>query len=149
MSKARIPHNALVFVGDGRKALFLRNAGNPGALNFQTERVFEHESPSTAEQGTDAPGRTFSSVGSARASVEQTDWHDLEEKRFAHEIAEKLERMVQDGRADKLVIAAPPRTLGELRQAMSEQVKSHVIAEIDKDFTRQPVADIQKHFEGA
>src|SRR6478609_1973831 len=94
MSKARIPHNALVFVGDSRKALFLRNAGNPGALNFQTERVFEQESLSTAEQGTDAPGRTLASVGTARSAVEQTDWHDIEEKRFARAVAEKLDHMV-------------------------------------------------------
>ena len=40
-------------------------------------------------------------------------------------------------------------TLGELRQAMTDEVKSRVIAEIDKDFTTQPVPDIQKHFEGA
>ena len=57
--------------------------------------------------------------------------------------------MVREGRVDKLVIAAPPRTLGELRQAMTAEVKVHVIAEIDKDFTTQPVPDIQKHFEKA
>ena len=28
MNKFSIPHDALVFVGDGQKALFLRNAGD-------------------------------------------------------------------------------------------------------------------------
>lgn len=28
MSLLKIPHNAFVFVGDGRKALFLRNEGD-------------------------------------------------------------------------------------------------------------------------
>lgn len=149
MPKIRVPHDALVFVGDGRRALFLRNAGNPAAPKFQTERVFEKENPPTEEQGSDQPGRTFASVGTARSAVEQTDWHDLEEKRFAHEVADKLALMVRDGRVEKLVIAAPPRTLGELRQAMTDQVKSRVIAEIDKDFTSQPVPQIQKHFEDA
>lgn len=149
MAKVRVPHDALVFVGDGRRALFLRNAGNPAAPNFRTERVFEQENPPTDEQGSDQPGRTFASVGSARSAVEQTDWHDLEEKRFAHDVAGKLANMVREGRVEKLVIAAPPRTLGELRQAMTDEVKSRVIAEIDKDFTTQPVPDIQKHFEGA
>lgn len=149
MSKVRIPHDAVVFVGDGRKALFLRNVGNPNALRLQTERVFEQDNPPTDEQGSDQPGRTFQSVGTARSAIEQTDWHDIEEKKFAHEIAERLARMVRDGKVDKLIIAAPPRTLGELRQALSEQVKSHVIAEIDKDFTRHPVPDIQKHLADA
>lgn len=149
MSKVRIPHGALVFIGDGRKALFLRNTGNPNALKLETERVFEQDNPPTDQQGTDRPGRAFQSVGSARSAMEQTDWHDIEEKKFAQEIAERLGRMVRDGKVDKLIIAAPPRTLGELRQALSEQVKARVIAEIDKDFTRHPVPDIQKHLADA
>ena len=34
----KIPHNALVFVGDGRKALFLRNDGDAKFPNLKTEK---------------------------------------------------------------------------------------------------------------
>ena len=57
MNKPKIPHNALVFVGDGRKALFLRNEGDETFPDLQTEKVFEDENPSSHEQGTDRPGR--------------------------------------------------------------------------------------------
>ena len=37
MTKLKIPHNALIFVGDGRKALFLRNDGDEEFPNLKTE----------------------------------------------------------------------------------------------------------------
>lgn len=40
MSKHEIPHDAFVFIGDGREALSLRNAGGEKYPNLKTERVF-------------------------------------------------------------------------------------------------------------
>ena len=80
MSKRAIPHGALVFVGDGRKALFLRNAGDEKFVNFVTERVLvDQENPPTHEQGTDEPGRGFARAHTTRRSaMEPTDWHKIE-----------------------------------------------------------------------
>jgi len=103
MPKPAIPHDAFVFVGDGRKALFLCNAGDEKFANFVTERVFvDEENPSTHEQGTDRPGRGFASAGSTRRSaMEPTDWHEIEEHRFVQRASEALERLVRER-------AAPP-----------------------------------------
>ena len=49
MNKLKIPHNAFVFVGDGRKALFLRNDGDEKFPNLRTETVFEDENPPSHE----------------------------------------------------------------------------------------------------
>jgi len=71
MSKLRIPHDAFVFVGDGRKALFLRNEGDEKFPNLKTERVFQDENPPTHEQGSDRPGRAFKRAGTTlRSAVE-------------------------------------------------------------------------------
>ena len=51
MSWLKIPHNAFVFVCDGRKALFLRNEGDEKFPYLKTEAVFEDDNPSTHEQG--------------------------------------------------------------------------------------------------
>lgn len=67
MSKIQIPHDAIVFVGDGRKALFLRNDGDEKYPNLKTEQVFVDHNPPTHEQGTERPGRSFSSMGPGRA----------------------------------------------------------------------------------
>jgi protein required for attachment to host cells len=146
MSKLKIPHDAFVFVGDGRKALFLRNDGDEKFPNLKTERVLVDDNPPTHEQGTDRPGRTFQRAGSnMRSSVSQTDWHELEEHRFALRVAAALERLVRERHAKALVVVAPPRTLADLRHAFHADVKGRIIAEIDKDLTKHPVYDIEKH----
>lgn len=148
MTKVNIPHNAYVFVGDGRKALLLRNEGDARFLDLKTERVFADKNPPTHEQGTERPGRAHSSAGTGRSSVTQTDWHDLEEHKFAHEVAAALEKVVRERKAEALVVVAPPRTLADLRKAIHDDVKKKIVAEIDKDLTKHPVYDIERHLGG-
>jgi len=140
-----IPHDAFVFIGDGRKAL-LRNAGDEKFLNLKTERVILDENPPTHEQGTDRPGRAFKRAATnLRSGMDNTDWHELEEHRFAQRVAAALEQLVRTRNVKALVVAAPPRTLADLRQAFHADVKGRIIAEIDKDLTKHPVAEIENH----
>ncbi len=140
----RIPHDAYVFVGDGRKALLLRNEGDAQYPNLKTEQVFENENPPTREQGTDKPGRSYASVGNRRSAMEQADWHELDEQRFAKDIADWLLVLVREKQIEALVIAAPPKILAELRKSMHQEVEKRIIAEVDKDLTNQPVYEIEK-----
>jgi protein required for attachment to host cells len=148
MSKLRIPHDAFVFVGDGRKALFLRNEGDEKFPNLKTERVFQDDNPPTHEQGSDRPGRAFGAGTDLRSGMEETDWHDLEEHRFVHKVAGALEQLVRERNVKALIVAAPPRALADLRAAFHPDVKRRIIAEIDKDFTHHPVGEIEKHLAG-
>ena len=149
MSKPKIPHDAFVFIGDGRKALFMRNAGDEKSPNFLTERVFFDDNPPTHEQGSDRPGRTFKRAGTnLRSSVGDTDWHELEEHRFAQRVAAAMEGLVRQRKVKALVVVAPPRTLADLRSAFHSDVKKRIIAEINKDLTKHPVLEIEKHLVG-
>lgn len=149
MSKIAIPHDAYVFVGDGRKALFLRNDGDEKFPSLKTERVFiDQKNPPTHEQGTDKPGRAFSSIDGRRGGMAQIDWHELEERHFAREVAAALEKVVRERKVKAVVIAAPPRTLSELRRAFHDDVKSRIVAEVDKDLTKFSVYEIEKHLIG-
>jgi protein required for attachment to host cells len=145
MAKISIPHDAFVFVGDGRKALFLRNEGDEKYINLKTERVLVDKNPATHDQGTDQPGRAFSTADGRRSAMEGTDWHELEEQRFAHEIGAALLRLVRERKVKALVVAAPPRTLAELRRTFHSEVKNRIVAETDKDFTKHPIYEIEKH----
>ena len=149
-NKMSIPHDAIVFVGDGRKALFLRNAGDEKFPNLKTEQVFVDQNPATHDQGSDRPGRLFAgaSARERRSAVEPTDWHQLEEHRFARMVAEVFEKLVRERKVKAAVIVAPPRTLAELRHAFHDDVKARIIAEVDKDFTKHPVYEIEKHLVG-
>ena len=149
-TKMSIPHDAIVFVGDGRKALFLRNAGDEKFPHLKTEQVFVDQNPATHDQGTDRPGRLFAGAAARdkRSAIEPTDWHELEAHRFARMVADAFEKLVRERKANAVVIAAPPRILAELRQALHGDVKARVIAEVDKDFTKHPVYEIEKHLLG-
>jgi len=59
-----------------------------------------------------------------------------------------LEDVVRTQGVPALVIAAPPRTLADLRRAFHYDVKARIVAEVGKDLTKHPVADIEVHLLG-
>ena len=138
-------HRAVVFVGDGRKALFLLNEGSSREPRLNVQRVFEDENPPTHEQGSDRPGRALSRIESKRSAMEQTDWHDIEKHRFARAVADALDRLLQQSHAEQVVSVAPPRTLAELRRSFSPATEKLIVAEIAKDLTSLPVNDIAQY----
>jgi protein required for attachment to host cells len=145
MSKLKLHPGEWVVVCDGAKALVLENIGDEMFPNLKTKEVYQQEAPPTREQGTDAPGRSFASVGSARAAMEQTDWHEQGEHRFLEKLAARLDAAVQAGEVKSLVIAAPPRALGALRQVYTPAIRRALAVEIDKDMVKMPVHQIEKH----
>ena len=149
MSRLKIGRGEWVVVCDGTKALVLENVGDAKFLNLKTREVYEQEDPATHEQGSDAPGRAFNSVDARRSAVEQTDWHDQAEHRFLQNLAGRLDAAVQAGKTKALIVVAPPRALGVLRHAYSHNVRAALRAEIDKDFVKLPVYEIEKHLVGA
>ena len=150
MGKLKIPHNAFVLVGDGRKALFLRNEGDAKYPNLKTERVFEDVNPPTQEQGSERPGRLSKAFGSnRRCAVESVDWHGIEEQRFAKNVAAVMEEIVRVRKVAALVVVAPPRTLADLRGAFHADIRERIIAEINKDLTKYPIGEIEKHLTAA
>jgi len=139
-----IPNDTLVLVGDGRKALFLRNKGGAGHPELVTETIMEQNNPATRDQGTDRPGRYMGSDGVSRSAVEQTDWHQQAEDRFASEVAAALYKKSHDQDFEHLIVVAPPRALGTMRSALRKEVAQKITAEIPKDLTSHPVPEIAR-----
>lgn len=144
-----IPNDTFVVVADGRKMLFFRNDGDAQNPNLVVERKRVQDNPDNIDQRTDAPGRSFSSVGGGRSAYEETDFHQLEEDRFAAETAELLKKRALNNDFEKLIIVAPPKTLGELRKHYHKEVESRLIGEIDKTLTGHPVEDIESALQAA
>jgi protein required for attachment to host cells len=145
MSNLKIRQGEWVVVCDGAKALVLENAGDAVFPNLRTRQVYEHKAAKTHEQGTDAPGRSVNSVGAMRSAMEQTDWHAQDEQQFLTDLARRLDAAVSAGNAKALIMVAPPRALGVIRQAYSPRLREAVRAEIDKDLVRMPLHEIEKH----
>jgi protein required for attachment to host cells len=59
-----------------------------------------------------------------------------------------MEELVRERKVKALVVVAPPRTLADLRHAFHAGVKNRIIAEIDRDLTKHPVHEIEKHLFG-
>jgi protein required for attachment to host cells len=144
MNNVVVHNGAWVLVGDGRKALFFINKGSRDLLDLRVVETRIDENPATRDQGTDRPGRAFASVGGARSAVGDTDWHEVEEERFARAIAERINAGAEANEFSEIVIVAPPKTLGEIRKDLSKKAQSKVAGELGKDLTRHPLADIEK-----
>jgi protein required for attachment to host cells len=153
----QIPHNAYVLVADGSKMLFFRNEGDADYLKLEVEAEREEENPKDSDQGRSEPGRTFSSnrgdprtggygstVGAARSAYSETDFHQLQKDNFAHEAAEMLKEKALANAFEKLIVVAPPRTLGELRKHYHKEVEARIAGEVAKDLTNMPVSEIEK-----
>lgn len=149
MQKFKIDQGDWVVVCDGKKALILENVGDWKFPNLQTREVFEQSNPPTREQGSDAPGRSIQSVGTARSAMEQTDWHKKAEKDFLEDLAGRLDAAIGAGDTSSLVMVAPPRALGIMRAAYSAHVRDALRGEVDKDFVKLPVHEIEKQLTGA
>ncbi len=143
-TKLAIPNGAWVVVADGKRALLLQNDGDEVYPNLRTDHVIEHENPPTHEQGTDRPGRYSDTPDSHRSAFQETDWHRLEEEKFLARLADVLKQGVSAGHYKKIVLVAPPAALGALRKVLDRQVSDHIIAEIGKDLTKQPVFEIER-----
>lgn len=85
----------------------------------------------------DRPGRIQESAGLGRRSAMEppTAPHEVEARRFAGKLAELLGRRLEEGAYNRLLVAAPPHFLGQLRSCLTEPVKRHLIAGIDHDYT--------------
>jgi protein required for attachment to host cells len=145
MSKLKIHQGEWAVICDGAKALILVNHGDEKFPNLRTKEVYEQADPMTHELGTDAPGRSFQSVGTARSAMEQTDWHGQEEQHFLERLVARLDAAIRDGETKSLVIAAPPRALGILRPLYTHGLREALRAEIDKDLVKLPLYEIEKH----
>ncbi|MGX5711424.1 host attachment family protein [Sphingopyxis terrae subsp. ummariensis] len=140
-----IPHDTLVLVADGRKALFLRNRGDEQQIDLRTASHREREDRKDSDIKTDAAGRSgrAPATGAFQDTMAETDFHQQEEDRFARDLSEKVNAMALAGEFDDLVIVAPARTMGELRPLWHKEVQRRLVGEHVKEMTDRPVSDIE------
>ena len=126
-----LPNNTLVLVADGRKALFLRNQGDEQQIDLRTASHREREDRKDSDIKTDAAGRSSRPAGAGgfQDTMEEPDFHQQEEDRFARELAEKVNAMALAGKFDALVVIAPARTMGELRPLWHKEVGARLVGE--------------------
>jgi protein required for attachment to host cells len=139
-----------IVIADGDQAKVFEHNGPGKGLKPLKDLQFEQEHLKASEIMADKPGRAFSSAGPGqRSSMEySSDPVAVRERRFVERLAEVLNEKLTEGRFNRLVIAAAPTALGDIRPALSDQVKETILAEMPKDLTNVPLPKLVQHFEG-
>lgn len=137
-----------VVIADGARARLVSAEGHGKMLHVVEQREFSADHRPNRELQDDKPSRVYESHGETRHGVEpKTDPHRELKRDFARIIAEALEDSLHLKHFDRLVVVAPPVTLGDLRTALSEAVKASVIAEVAMDLTKIPNSEVPRHIE--
>lgn len=142
----------LVVVADGARARFFEPRHDTHALvpAAQADMVAPKSRLQNQDIVSDKPGRGFGSVdaGTHRHAFEpQHDPHKLEKHNFMAELARTLDGLCSQ--YDRLVVVAPPRSLGELDTLLKPQVKKMVSHRIPKDLTGADPTDLWRALEKA
>lgn len=101
-----LPHNTLVAVADGAHLHLFRNHGTEERLELQPDGAFT-------------------------AHTLHTDG----EHAFVAAMAEKLNRLVLDHKAEHVVVIADKQSLGEMRRHYHKMLEAALLGEIGKDLT--------------
>lgn len=135
-----------VVVADGQKALVMQQEDADARPILRVLSAAEIKNPRTREQGTSRPGRMndYGAARSQRSAMEETDWHRLEKERFAKDFTGALNRAALANAFDRIVIFAPPQTLGEMRGEYHGELQKRIAKEVASDLTNHPVDDIEK-----
>ena len=135
-------------IADGARARILRNDGPGTALVPAINRdlidpaVHGH----SRDLKSDKPGRAFDTGSGQHHSMEpHHDFHNFEKRMFARKVAKLLDEQAGKKAIERLVLVAPPKTLGDLRAELSSHTSALVAAEIAKDLTHLPVKEIADH----
>jgi protein required for attachment to host cells len=135
-----------VLIADAARARVFETRGKGTGLTVVPDMSLDAELAPSHELGTDRPGRSFDSVGSGRHAMESpSDLHREQKRQFARRIADALNERLAAKAFDRLVLAAPPVTMGDLRAVLPDKVKVAVTAEVVADLTNTPASELPAH----
>ena len=108
--------------------------------------VWKAESAAIYETGPHRLGRIQESASSAHHMGEpHIDIHNEVKLHFIQAIAARLNEACVQKSFDKLVLIAPPKMLGELREFLAPAVAKRVVAEMPKDLTHCEGKELAEH----
>lgn len=134
----KIPHNAQIAIANGERFMLMRNVGQP--FEPRLEKVEELDLLLT---NFSAGVRHQDPAGQRNGST------DVDELAHGAAIAEWLNERALKGELGQIVVAADPKTLGQIRQRYHKETQERVVGELDKDLTNLPIPEIQRVLVGA
>ena len=135
---------AWMLVADGRRARVLVEQRRGASLEEPSDWAMEIGEEDLYDPQ-DRPPRSFDRVGAGRHALDGgRSLHEAEEEKFLKRVADRLGEAERHNQFDHLVIAAPPRALGLLRNMLSAGVKARIRADLSKDLLDEPAPKLRE-----
>jgi protein required for attachment to host cells len=141
------PIRTWVVIADAARVRVFETRGRGKGLAAVEDMAMEGELAPGRELTSDRPGRSFESVGSTRHAMEGADPRREQKRQFARRIADAVASRQAAKSFDRLVLVAPPATMGDLRAVLPDKVKAAVTAEVVADLTKTPVSELPARLE--
>lgn len=140
------PKTTWILIADGARARIFANRGPGSGIEPVPGGEIEGDHRPSRDILRHKPGRTFESAGVTRHAIDpHHDPHRELKREFSETLAAMLDQHLAEKSYDRLILVAPPVTLGDLRAALSERVRALVSAELGKDLTKTPSAELPGH----
>ncbi len=137
-----------VVVADGAHARIFLNEGPGTGLAPALDHDLIGNKLSSHEIGSDRPGFSFSSAGPGRhAMAPPSDPHDHAEHEFIRQVAKAVKEGLNAHSFEQLVLVAPPKALGQLRDELDPQAAKLVTSELHKDLTHLTPHQLGEHLQ--
>ena len=142
------PIRTWILIASGSRARIVLNNGPGKGLKQVHEFDFEDGRLSSGDIMVDQPGRTFDSYGPGRhAMAYSSDPTRVGQMRFVSQLLKFLDDELANTAFDRLIIAAPAKFLGDLRESISKPLQAVTMSELSKDLTHIQVEKLPVHFE--
>jgi protein required for attachment to host cells len=144
--------SAWFLLADGRRARVLIEPRR-GATLQEPEDWDMEIGPDDLYDPQDRPPRSFDRVGAGRHAMDKgRSLHEQEEHNFLKRVADRIGEAERHHEFDHLVVAAPPRALGILRELLPASTRARIRAEAPKDLLdedaprlRERLQDLLRH----
>lgn len=138
-----MPKPHVIVVADAADAKFFEQARHIEAPRLVHEIANPTGRRRTSELMSDRMGYRGNHPSNwQQAAPPQTDPMEVEEERFAREIAQHMERLVDEGRCSTFSLFTTPDLLGRLRKQLSKRVEDRVIQEEAAGLTNVPTSQL-------
>lgn len=138
--------DSYVLVADSGAARLYRAQDDHGNLQLVQERANPAGRKTSTELETDRAGQQRNTIGGMHSLAGDHDPQRHESEQFARSLCLLLQNEHQQKRFTDLLIAAPPKFLGDLRAHLTDDCRKVLVKTVHKDLLRSDVQDIAAHF---
>jgi protein required for attachment to host cells len=134
-----------VLVANSGHARILERRSGPYEFRQVANLVSEAQHLTNRELVSDASGRVYHAQGPGTHAMEpRSDPHENAEALFCKDLVRKMEEAARQGRFDRLLMIADPKTLGRLRAQLNRELAGKVAREVPLDLVNLPLPRLEE-----